>query len=95
MSKQSEARELLALQADLIRLKINAERLKMQKERERERSNDTFFSNSVSTVVGLADSLPSRHLLMKTFLLPLGWKYRIVAGAAVAAWQISRLWSRR
>ncbi|KPN74919.1 hypothetical protein AKG43_00715 [Neisseria sp. 74A18] len=91
MAKRSEERKILEMQAELARLKMTAEHLKTRRAKEK----DNFFENSLSTVVSLADAVPSKNILFKTFFLPLGWKYRIIAGAALAAWKFSRLTSKR
>ncbi|MDO5070778.1 hypothetical protein LVJ85_08060 [Neisseria sp. Dent CA1/247] len=91
MPTRSEQRKLLQMQAELARLKITAEHLKTRKAKEQ----DNFFENSLSTVVSLADAVPSGNMLFKTFFLPLSWKYRIITGMALAAWKFSRLTSKK
>lgn len=87
----NEERKLLEMQAELARLKITAERLKMRRERERQSRTDTGFD----TILGLAGSLSSQNLVRKSLLLPLSWKHRIFTTAGLLLWQIWRQGSKR
>ena len=79
------------MQAELLRLKMTAEHLKNRKAKEQEH----FWESGATALLGLADTAPAKKLLWKTFFLPLGWKNRILAGAALAAWKLSRLNAKR
>ncbi|MDO1508883.1 MULTISPECIES: hypothetical protein [unclassified Neisseria] len=83
MSRMSEERELLELKANLARLKIAAEQLKLRKEREQQKHIDSKFTQFVS----LADGLPSSDLLWKSAFLPLRWKHRLLLGAGLVLWR--------
>lgn len=82
MANKSEQRQLLELEADLMRLKITAQHLKMKKANEQH--------SSLDTILGLTDIIPTHHLLRKSLLLPLGWKNRILAGAAYLLWKMKK-----
>ncbi|MDO5073037.1 Uncharacterised protein [Neisseria animaloris] len=86
MSRRSEERELLELKANLARLKITAEQLKLRKARAQQKHIDSKFNQFVS----LADGLPSSDLLWKSAFLPLRWKHRFMLGAGLVLW---RLWN--
>lgn len=85
MSADKE-RKLLEMQAELARLKITAERLKIRQERERQ----TLIDSGFNTFLSLADGLPSQNLIWKGLLLPLGWKHRILTAAGLMLWQVWR-----
>ena len=91
MNAKHEERQLLEMQAELARLKITAERLKMQRARERQSMIDTGFN----TILGLADGLPSQNLIWKSLLLPLSWKHRILTAAGLLLWQVWRQDNKR
>ncbi|WP_373746017.1 hypothetical protein [Neisseria dentiae] len=81
-----EERKLLVMQAELARLKITAEHLKIKQERKRQ----TLIDSSFNTFLGLADGLPSQNLIWKSLLLPLSWKRRIFTAAGLLLWQVWR-----
>ena len=81
-----QERELLEMQAQLARLKIAAEYLQKRRAAEQQSLLDANFS----TAVGLANGLPSGHLLWNSVFLPLRWKHRIAAAAALLLWQLWR-----
>lgn len=73
---KSEQRELLALQCQLARLKIDAARRKAKLRRVGE------SESMAGQLIDLAGSVP-RQTLAKTALLPLKWRYRVLAGLAL------------
>lgn len=88
-----QQREILALQAQLVRLKIAAEYLKQQQARQQQSSIDSGFNKALSlgnAAIGLTDGLPSRRLLWNSVFLPLRWRHRLLVGAALLLWQYWR-----
>lgn len=88
-----EKRELLELEAQLIRLRIAAEYLKKQKLAREQKHVDAGFNQALGitkTVFGLTKGLPSSKLLWNGLILPLRWRYRILAGVALVFWRLFR-----
>lgn len=81
-----QQREILEMQAELARLRIAAEYLKKRQEDQRQQQTDL----GLSRMMQLADDLPSGNLLWKTVFLPLRWKHRLLAAAALLIWQMWR-----
>lgn len=73
---KSEQRELLMLQCQLSRLKIDTARKKARMRRAGEENT------AIGQMLDLVGSIP-RHTLMKTALLPMKWQYRILASIAL------------
>ncbi|MDO5640634.1 MAG: hypothetical protein Q4G28_12285 [Neisseria sp.] len=90
-SKQQ--REILELQAQLARLKIAAEYLKQQQERQQQSSIDAGFNKvlgAANSALGLTDGLPSNRLLWNSVFLPLRWRQRLLVGVGLLLWQFWR-----
>ncbi|MFV2028779.1 hypothetical protein [Neisseria sp. S1] len=84
---------LLELEAQLVRLRIAAEYLKKQKLTREQQRVDAGFNQALGitkTAFGLTKGLPSSRLLWNGLMLPVRWRYRILAGAALVLWQLFR-----
>lgn len=79
----AQERELLELQAMLARLKIQAAQVQTKQRRRHEKI-------STHTMLGLANSanhIMKNHGVFKIAMLPQKWKYRLLLGGALMAWE--------
>lgn len=84
MSKNlQEQRELLALKADLVRLKIALAKRQQQMEDARQASS----ALPLVPLLNSADKLYAQPLLWKAALWPSRWKHKLLLGGALLAWQ--------
>lgn len=83
MSKSSiqEQRELLSLQADLVRLKMAV----AQKRQQQEALGQT--DQLLTLLAGSAEKIGTRPLLWRAVLLPAKWRHRVLLGGALLLWQ--------
>ena len=89
---REEERELLELQAELARLKIQAAQLKRARNRARDRSHAAVHAFlNFKQLANSAGSLISNRQLFKIALLPTRWQYRLLLGGALLAWEYWRL----
>lgn len=80
---REEERELLELRSQLAQLKLKAAQVQAERARQRQSApaDAVFnFANNLSGVVG-------NKKLLKLALLPSRWKYRLLIGAALLAWE--------
>ena len=88
MNRHQEERQLLEMQADILRLKIAAAHLRNR----RETPAASHFSNLLPTqsswlpeVLKLANRVPVGRLLMAAVAKPRRWRHKLWGAAAVAA----------
>ncbi|EGY53678.1 hypothetical protein [Neisseria shayeganii] len=78
-----EQRELLALKADLVRLKIALAKRQQQMEDARQVSS----ALPLAPLISGAEKLYAQPLLWKLALWPSRWKHKLLLGGALMAWQ--------
>lgn len=77
MNRHQQERQLLEMQADVLRLKIAAAHLRNR----REQNSAAFLSDALK----LADQLPVGRLLVAAVAKPRRWRHKLWGAAVVAA----------
>lgn len=77
MNRHQEERQLLEMQADILRLKIAAAHLRNRREAE----HPALLPNALK----LAEHLPVSRLLLAALAKPRRWRHKLWGAAAVAA----------
>lgn len=83
---REEERELLELQAKLSRLKIQVAQAKKKQARRKENAP----ADNILHLVNSAGSFVSNNSLLKLAMLPTSWKYRVLLGGTLLAWEYYR-----
>lgn len=78
-SRFQEERELLSLQADLVRLKIT-----LAKRRQQQQASQ---APPLAALVDSAEKLGTQPWLWKTVLLPSKWRHKLLLGGGLLLWQ--------